>query len=227
MEFSEVVRRRRMVRSYTDEPVDPAVVARALEHATRAPSAGFSQGWAFVVLDTPDDVRRFWAASTDDLDHPDRWLAGMMRAPVVVVPCSVRAAYLERYAEPDKARAGLGDRDETRWAMPYWHLDTAMASLLILQTVTDAGLGACFFGLVPDRQDDVRRALGLPDGPDAPHPIGAITIGHPAPSADGARGSATRRRRTPWWETAHRGRWGAGWPSPLPPTGPTTDGSAG
>ena len=61
MEFSEVVRRRRMVRSYTDEPVDPAVVERALEHATRAPNAGFSQGWAFVVLDRPEDVRRFWA----------------------------------------------------------------------------------------------------------------------------------------------------------------------
>ena len=109
MEFSEVVRRRRMVRSYTDEPVDPAVVERALEHATRAPSAGFSQGWAFVVLDRPEDVRRFWAASTDSLDEPDQWLAGMMRAPVVIVPCSVKAAYLDRYAEPDK---GWTDRSE-------------------------------------------------------------------------------------------------------------------
>ncbi len=81
VELSEVVRRRRMVRSYTDEPVDPTLVERALEHATRAPSAGFSQGWAFVVLDRPEDRRRFWAASTDDVDRPDRWLAGMMRAP--------------------------------------------------------------------------------------------------------------------------------------------------
>ncbi|UMG94577.1 nitroreductase family protein [Nocardioides sp. TF02-7] len=207
MEFAEVVRRRRMVRSYTDEPVDPAVVERALEHATRAPSAGFSQGWAFVVLDRPEDVRRFWAASTDDVDRPDRWLAGMMRAPVVVVPCSVRAAYLDRYAEADK---GWTDRDERRWPMPYWHLDTAMASLLVLQTVTDAGLGACFFGIVPDREVQVRRALGLSDEGD-PHPIGAITIGHPAPRGSGAAGSATRRRRTPWTEVAHRGRFGAGW----------------
>ena len=42
------------------EPVDPAVVDRMLEHATRAPSAGFSQGWAFLVLDTADDVALFW-----------------------------------------------------------------------------------------------------------------------------------------------------------------------
>lgn len=208
MEFAEVVRRRRMVRAYTDEPVDPAVVERALDHATRAPSAGFSQGWAFVVLDTPDGVRRFWAASTDDVDRPDRWLAGMMRAPVVVVPCSVKAAYLERYAESDKARSPWAGRAD--WPVPYWHLDTAMAALLVLQTVTDAGLGACFFGIVPDREVEVRRALGLPDSGD-PHPIGAITIGHPAPRSTGARGSAGRRRRTPWREVAHRGRYGAGW----------------
>ncbi|MGA8845798.1 MAG: nitroreductase family protein, partial [Nocardioides sp.] len=65
MDFTDVVRRRRMVRSYTDEPVDPALVDRALENATHAPSAGFSQGWGFLVLDTPADVRRFWAASTE------------------------------------------------------------------------------------------------------------------------------------------------------------------
>ena len=201
-----------MVRSYTDDPVDPAVVERALDHATRAPNAGFSQGWAFVVLDRPDDVRRFWEASSDDagdVGRRDKWLAGMMRAPVVVVPCSVKSAYLDRYAEADK---GWADRDEGRWPMPFWDLDTAMAALLILQTVTDAGLGACFFGIVPAREQAVRRALGLPAEGD-PHPIGAITIGHPAPRGTGARGSASRRRRTPWKEVAHRGRYGAGWSS--------------
>jgi nitroreductase len=212
VEFSEVVRRRRMVRSYTDEPVDPAVVERALEHATRAPNAGFSQGWAFVVLDRPEDTRRFWVASSDDAgsgDRRDSWLAGMMTAPVVIVPCSVKSAYLDRYAEPDK---GWTDRAEERWPMPFWDLDTAMAALLILQTATDAGLGACFFGIVPDREVEVRRALGLPDAGD-PHPIGAITLGHPAPRGSGPAGSAGRRRRTPWTEVAHRGRYGAGWGS--------------
>ena len=67
MEFRDVVRRRRMVRKYADRPVDPAIVDRMLEHATRAPSAGFSQGWAFLRLDTPDDVDRFWRATSPDL----------------------------------------------------------------------------------------------------------------------------------------------------------------
>ncbi len=202
MELREVVRRRRMVRRYTDEPVDPAVVDRALEHATRAPSAGHSQGWAFVVLDTPADVARYWAACTDEAARaaPDPWLAGMMRAPVVIVPCSSRAAYLERYAEPDKGRT---DRAEARWAMPYWHLDTAMASLLILLTAVDEGLGACFFGIPPERYPALRAELGVPEDHT---PIGAITLGHRAPEP-GPRGSAARRPRRGTTSVVHRGGW--------------------
>ncbi|WP_426245674.1 nitroreductase family protein [Nocardioides sp. LHG3406-4] len=202
MEFQDVVRRRHMVRSYADRPVDRTVVDRCLANATRAPSAGFSQGWAFVVLDTPADVTRYWE-STADTTSPDAWLTGMMRAPVVVLPCSSKAAYLDRYAAPDK---GWTDQDPesvaARWPMPFWHMDAAMASLLILQTVTDAGLGACFFGIPPERLDAVRREFGIPDAYD---PIGAITIGHPAPG--GALGSPKRRSRMPLADVVHRGRW--------------------
>lgn len=50
MEFREVLRRRRMVRDYTDQPLAPEVVERVLDAALRAPSAGSAQGWAFLVL---------------------------------------------------------------------------------------------------------------------------------------------------------------------------------
>ncbi len=189
-----------MVRRYTDESVDAALVDRALANATHAPSAGFSQGWAFVVLDTPEQTRRFWTASSDDVGRPGTWLAGMMSAPVVIVPCSSKAAYLERYAEPDK---GWTDRDEARWAMPFWHMDAAMASLLILQTVTDAGLAGCFFGVVPDRVGQVRERFAIPETHD---PIGVITLGHPA--GGGSKGSPATRTRTPWRDVVHRGGWG-------------------
>ena len=201
MEFQEVVRRRRMVRDYSDEPVDPAVIDLALANAVRAPSAGFSQGWAFLVLDSPDDVRRFWAATSDDLDHPDSWLAGMMGAPVVILPCSSKAAYLERYAEDDK---GWTDRDEARWPMPFWHMDAAMAGLLILQTATDAGLGSCFIGVPPDKDAAVREAFGIPDDHD---PVGVITIGH-RQGGERPSGSPRTRQRRPLDELVHRGRWG-------------------
>ena len=211
MELREVIARRRMVRRYAPDPVDPAVVDRALAHATRSPSAGNSQGWAFVVLDTPGDVRRYWEATVDPsvLATPGRWLRGMMTAPVLIVPCSSKAAYLSRYAEPDK---GWEDRAEARWAMPYWHMDTAMASLLVLLTAVDEGLGACFFGIPPERYDALRAALSIPEDHE---PIGAITLGHRLDAADAtadgsgaeARGSAARRPRRPVEQVVHRGGW--------------------
>ena len=200
MEFQDVVRHRKMVRNYTTDSVDPAIVELALRNAVRAPNAGFSQGWAFLVLDTPEDVRRFWEATSDDVDHPDLWLAGMMRAPVVIIPCSSKAAYLRRYAEDDK---GWTDQDERRWPKPFWDMDTAMAALLILQTATDHGLGSCFIGVPPDRDLAVRTAFGIPDDHD---PVGVVTLGHPADTA-GAAGSPTRRRRRPTADLVHRGRW--------------------
>jgi nitroreductase len=201
MEFATVVRRRRMVRNYTDEPVDPAVVDRALDHALRAPSAGFSQGWAFLVLDRRVDTERFWRATTDpDRDRePDRWLQGMRRAPVLIMALSCRAAYVERYAQPDKGRVR---RIEDVLAAPYWHIDTGMAALLILLTAVDEGLGGCFFGVPPARIDAVRAEFGVPDDH---HPVGVVALGHPAP--DLISGSAATRRRRPATEVVHRSQW--------------------
>ncbi len=202
MEFQDVVRRRRMIRDYAATPVDRAVVDRALANAVRAPSAGFSQGWAFLRLDTPEDVRRFWESTTEPgaLAEPDSWLTGMMRAPVVIVPCSSKAAYLSRYAETDK---GWTDEDEARWPVPFWHMDAAMASLLILQTVVDEGLGGCFFGIPPERTEPFKAAFGVPA---EFTPVGVITLGHRVPDT-GAPGSPTRRPRKPTDEVVHRGSW--------------------
>src|SRR6187551_1926342 len=200
MEFQDVVRRRRMIREYADTPVDPAVVDRALANAVRAPSAGFSQGWAFLVLDQRTDVDRFWAVTTTPGELPDSWLAGMRTAPVVVIPCSSKAAYLGRYAEPDK---GWTDEDEARWPVPFWHIDTGMAALLILQTVTDAGLGACYFGIPPERVAAVRDGFAIPETFD---PIGAITIGHRT-TTDGLPGSPSVRPRKAQADVVHHGRW--------------------
>lgn len=213
MEFAEVVDRRRMVRDYSDAPVDPRVVDRALRAAVRAPNAGFSQGWGFVVLDQPEDVARWWRTTTDDVAAPDRWLRGMMRAPVVILPCSDKSAYLARYAEPDKA---WDPADESRWAMPYWHLDTAMASLLILLTAVDEGLGACFFAIPVDRLAAVRRAYAIPE---QVTPVGAITVGHPAAGSQPS-GSPRRRVRRPLADIVHRGRWTATLRTPSTTTKP-------
>jgi nitroreductase len=199
MELADAIRRRRMVRNYDpDRKVPAEVVDRLLGYAVHAPSAGFSQGWEFLVLDEPADVARFWDVTSPDGGPVTGWLAGMKHAPVVVVAHSNRDAYLDRYAEPDK---GWTDRDEARWPVPYWHIDTGMASLLILLGAVDEGLGACFFGVPPDRIPAYREAFGVPD---AMTPIGAMTIGYRAP--DKRSPSLTRGRREAATVT-HRGRW--------------------
>jgi nitroreductase len=202
MEFSEVVRRRRMVRSYAPDPVDPAVVDRMLSNATHAPSAGFSQGWGFLVLDAPDDLRRFWDVTTppERAAAADEWLRGMTAAPVVIVPMSSEAAYRRRYSEPDKIGTGQG---EGPWSAPYWHIDAGMAALLILQTAVDEGLGACLFSIPVEQLPAFRDAFGVPD---EYTPVGAITVGHRSPAV-GALGSPARRPRRPFEEVVHRGRW--------------------
>jgi nitroreductase len=197
MEFQDVVRRRRMVRSYASDPLDRAQLDRILNNALHAPSAGFSQGWAFLVLDEAADVARFWVATSPEPEADNAWLRGMRTAPCIVVPLANKDAYLERYAEPDK---GWTDRDEARWAIPYWFTDTAMAALLMLLTATDEGLGACFFGVPGDRHQALRDEFGVPGGYT---PIGAITLGRRTPDT-GAQGSRGRGRRT---DVIHRGGW--------------------
>jgi len=188
-----------MVRDYDPaRPVPPEVVERLLEHAIRAPSAGFSQGWAFLVLSEDEDRERFWSVTTS-ADATDGWLTRMRRAPLLVVVLSSKDAYLDRYAEPDK---GWADRAEARWPVPYWDVDAGMAALLILLTAVDEGLGACFFGVPAERVDALREAFGVP----ASHrPVGVVSVGYPG--GEDRRSPSLRRRRRGLDEVVHRGRW--------------------
>jgi nitroreductase len=201
VELTEAVRRRRMVRAYDPDRAVPAdVVNRLLHNAVRAPSAGFTQGWEFLVLAEPAERQRFWEATADLSKEPDSWLRGLMTAPLLVVCLSHKDAYLDRYAEPDK---GWRDRDEARWPVPYWDVDTGMAALLMLLTAVDEGLGGCFFGVGgPDQIDRFRKAF---DVPEAYRPVGVVSVGYPA--ADRRSPSLRRGRREPA-EVTHLGRFG-------------------
>jgi nitroreductase len=199
VDFAEVVRRRRMVRDYDpSRPVPAEVVDRLLAHAIRAPSAGFSQGWAFLVLESAEDRALFWSVTASG-EAPDGWLTRMSRAPLLVVVLSSKEAYLDRYAEPDK---GWTDRDEARWSVPYWDVDAGMAALLMLLTAVDEGLGGCFFGVPAPRVDALRDAFGVPA---SFRPVGVVSVGHPGD--DDRRSPSLRRGRRGPDEVVHRGRW--------------------
>jgi nitroreductase len=190
-----------MVRRYDPErPVPDDVITTALGNAIRAPSAGFSQGWDFVVLTSPVEREAYWAATTDPDDEPDSWLVGLSGAPVLILCLSDAGTYLRRYAEPDK---GWVDMDEARWPVPYWDVDTGMAALMILLTAVDAGLGACFFGTPPEAHEDVFKAFGIPHDRNL---VGVVSLGYPMPHA--ASGSLRRGRRE-LDQVAHFGRFGS------------------
>ncbi|MDP8978131.1 MAG: nitroreductase family protein [Actinomycetota bacterium] len=197
MEFARVVARRRMVRRYRPEPVDPAVVDRILDAARAGPSAGFSQGESFVVVTDPDD-----RAAIARLCGEAQWVARgfepwLSRAPVHVVPCVRQADYHARYARPDKAHSA----GPAGWHVPWWWVDGGAALMLLLLATVDEGLGA---GLL-DVGDPgpLRRLLAIPADV---APLGLVTIGHPAA---GDPGPARRRPRRPRGEVVHVGRWGA------------------
>ena len=188
-----------MVRNYDpDRPVPPEVRERILANALRAPSAGFSQGWAFLVLETAAERSRYWSATVTSTER-DPWLTDMQRAPLLIVALSHRQAYLDRYAAADK---GWTDKDEARWPVPYWHIDTGFAALLMLLTVVDEGLGACFFGVPPERLAPLRDAFGVPE---EYTPIGTVSVGYRAPDR---RSPSLRRGHRPVEDVIHRGAWG-------------------
>ncbi|MCE0487908.1 nitroreductase family protein [Ornithinimicrobium sediminis] len=204
MDFRDVVRRRRMVRSYDpDRPVPPEVLQRVLEHAVRAPSAGFSQGWDFLVLTDPADRALFWEVTTDPEVEPNSWLRGVRTAPCLVLCWSDKGAYLRRYAEADKAHTTQAD--EARWTVPYWDVDTGMAALLMLLTAVDEGLGGLFFGMQREEVGPVKEAFGVPEDRRI---VGVVSLGYPAPDR---RSPSLRRGRRGVGTVAHHGRWDRPW----------------
>ena len=199
MEFQDVVLRRRMVRDFSDEPVPPALVERLLFNATRVPSAGYSQGFTFVVLTDPGQRRLFWETTSGPAWRGESESESLTRAPVVILPLAHKQAYLDRYAMPDKAHTPLS-REES-WPAPYWDIDTGFGVMLILLTAVDVGLGALFFAIFAGEQE-LMDVLGVPAGY---RPIGAIAVGHPSAGERSRPELSTGRRRL--GEIVRRERW--------------------
>lgn len=199
MDLTEAILSRRMVRSFTSAPVAAGVVTRLCDLARRAPSAGNAQGTAFMVLDTPAAVQRYWDITLPALRRDSFRFPGLLAAPVLVVVCVRPATYVERYGEADKARSGLG-AGEGAWRVPYWWVDAGAAAEHLLLGAVAEGLGACLFGLF-DHEPPVASAFGVPDDWRL---VASVAIGHPR--ADPPGRSSTRDRR-PLEDVVHRNGW--------------------
>jgi nitroreductase len=133
MDVLEVIRQRRSIRSYADQPVEGDKIERMLEAARLAPSAANRQGRRFVVV---TDLERRRA-----LAHAAAGQEFVAEAPVVVIACAER-------------------RNHARAEMGCYHLDAAIALTHVSLQATAEGLGTCW--VTGFYEDQIRTILGIP-----------------------------------------------------------------
>ena len=199
MEFQSVVNKRKMIRSFLEKPIPKEVLDRILKNTFKGPSAGFSQGFEVLVLDTLEARNKFYGMYGSKEERRETFTKWdkIENAPIILIVCAHKQAYLDRYAESDK---GWTDKDEKRWPVPFWHIDAGMASLLALLTIVDEELGAVFTGVFD--KDFARKQFGIPE---EYTPMGAISIGYPADS-DPQSPSLKRGHRS-LENIVHYGQW--------------------
>lgn len=196
MEFENVVRKRRMVRNFQQRPVSPAIVDSILELALHAPSAGFSQGWAYVVITEAELKKKVGEIQGESDFYAHRFHKFISEAPALIVACASEKVYHDRYMEPDKVK---DDGTEIEWPTPYWYFDIGSACMLIFLAAVEKGLATAFTGVF--RIDQMRKLLGIPDDY---HPVGVISLGY---AAKDTKSPSLKRGRRPLIDIVHHEHW--------------------
>ncbi|MFJ2742550.1 coenzyme F420-0:L-glutamate ligase [Streptomyces sp. NPDC087440] len=186
----EAVTQRRTVREFTDDPVDPGAVRRAVAAAVTAPAPHHTTPWRFVLLESEsaragllDAMKDAWIAdlradgkSEESIAKRVRRGEVLRRAPYLVVPCLVT----------DGSHT-YGDvrRDAAEREMFVVAMGAGVQNFLV--ALAGERLGSAWVSSTMFCRDVVREVLGLPEGWD---PMGAVAVGRPAgePAARGERG---------------------------------------
>jgi nitroreductase len=196
MEFERAVLKRRMVRHFGPEPVGRETVEKILSLAQHAPSAGFSQGSAYVVVTDPEMRKRVGELQGEKEYSSAGFHRWVSEAPVDIIACVSEKLYHDRYNEKDK----LDDEGkEIEWPTPYWFFDIGAGSMIILLAAVNEGLAAAFSGVFNVK--GMKAFLGIPDHF---HPVGVISIGHPR---EDVRSPSLKRGRRPASQVVHFEHW--------------------
>ena len=196
-----------MVRDFVDQPIDPSLLTTLLDLARRAPSAGHTAATEFVVL-TGADRDRYWDITLpgDRRDHFT--FPRLPNAGALVLILTDPEAYVDRYAEDDKQRTGLGTSTDA-WPVPFWWVDSGAVVQNLLLLAAEEELGACLFGVF-DNETAVKEACGIPP---TKRIIAAIALGYPS-EIDARPGRSAPRRRPPAESIIHWQRWTPGGEEP-------------
>ena len=153
-EFDDLIKKRKMIRQYIqDKPIPQEIVDKLIANAHRAPSAGHTQVQEFIIVQDPLIKEKLGEAALNQEQVYD--------APLLIVVYSNTSRSVGRY----------GKRGREFYSM----IDGAFASMLILLTAVNEGIGASFVGAFLD--DKVSEILELPK---YVKPIGIIALGFPA-----------------------------------------------
>jgi nitroreductase len=198
--FYDLLKKRRMVRHYSGEPVPRETLERIVATVRRAPSAGFSQGQRVLVVDDPELLARIAALGGDELrlEGVEPWFE---TAAAQIFVMTRESDYHERYQRDDK----LQDGQEIEWPVPFWHVDAGAAMMLILVAAIEEGLAAAVYGIFGEDEQKLRDLLRIPDEFTL---VAGISIGYPLPDPGwSSKTSRATQRRRPIDELVHWNSW--------------------